>query len=210
VTIARPSAGFGTALELPTSIDGVIRYAPRLTFDVRFDVKILGYRVVDWQLFSVPMNLPGIDRPVSLKADAPAHLGLPALDGVGDGARLDFSAGSMQELVIRNRGERALIITPSVVPVGVTVQPLTIAPGKDGHLKVTVPDPSALGTSAQTLGLATNDPDRPTLDVALGVDIGGTDPGAVDDAEGGGCHTGGGSIGWLFALGFVVVLRRRR
>jgi hypothetical protein len=109
----------------------------------------------------------------------------------------------------RNRGERSLSIMPEKIPAGVLLAPITIEPGRDARLRVTAPA-SALA-DMQIMTLSSNDPDHPTLDVALGVDIGGTDPGTVDEptAEAGGCHTGGGAVGWMFALGLLVALRRR-
>jgi hypothetical protein len=209
--LAAPSGGYGAALELPLSIAGNMHYAPALRFGLRFDVKILGVRVVDWELAGVGMNLPGLDRQLTLTSEAPAHIGLPVLDGIGEGARIDFASSATQALLVRNKGERDLLISIANAPAGVTVDgELTIAAGKDAQLRITAADVNQVAGGA-TLALATNDPDHPTLDVALGADIGGTDPGMVEEpAEAGGCSSGGGAGGWAGLVLVLVALGLRR
>jgi uncharacterized protein (TIGR03382 family) len=60
--------------------------------------------------------------------------------------------------------------------------------------------------------VATNDPDRPTITIQLGKDLGGTDP---DDPEltdsAAGCSAGSASgFGTLLVLGVLLIGRRRR
>jgi hypothetical protein len=208
LSFSRPAAGYDQALELPVSFDGVMRYEPTLTFGARFYISIFGYKVVDYELVQIPMTLPTLDRPITLTAETPARFALPVLDGVGEGARMDFATGPTQVLAIRNRGELALTITPATVPTGVSVQPLTIAPGASGQLAVTVTD-GALATS-QTLRIATTDPDHAQLEIELGLDVGGTDPGMLDEPTEGGCSTGGGASSGASLLVLLVIRRRRR
>lgn len=210
VTIGRPADGFGPALELPVAIDGVVTYRPTITVGARFDVKILGYRVVDWELFGIPVNLPSLDRPMTLTADTPAHLGLPVLDGIGEGARMDFASGPTQTIEIANRGELELAVTPATLPAGITAAPLAVPPGGRATLEVTAAD-GAFAAGSSTLRLATSDPDHAEIAIQLGRDVGGTDPGMVDEPPSeGGCSTGGSPSAW-WAIGFAVVgLARRR
>jgi hypothetical protein len=208
LAIARPDGGFEGSLDLPVAIDGVVRYAPTLTFGVRFYVRILGIRVVDYELFDVPMTLPAHDRPIRLEADGPTHLGLPVLDGIGDGAQLDFADGATQTLAIHDRGDHPLVLAIEQAPPGISLDVTTIDANADGRLQVTASDEAlaALAASSATLVLETNDPDQPTVEVALGVDIGGTDPG---DLGAGGCSAGG-AAGWPVALVLLALGRRKR
>jgi len=208
-TVPRPNVGFDRALELPMSLDGVITYRPTLTFNARFDVKILGYRVVDWNLFGVPMTLPALERPMTMTSETPAHFALPVLDGLGDGARMDFAASATQSLEIRNRGEKELTLTPSSLPAGISAAALVVPPGGKAMLQVTASD-EALAEGSTTLRLASTDPDHAELAIELGRDVGGTDPGMLDEPSEGGCATGG-SSGWLLVgLGLAFAVRRRQ
>lgn len=95
-------------------------------------------------------------------------------------------------------------------PDGVTVEAITIAPGADGIVQVAAVDPSAVGTAA--LVLSTNDPNHPSLSVALDPAASGQSNTSPDDGEpSGGCNAGGGSRGVLF-VGFALValVKRRR
>lgn len=208
-TVPRPNVGFDRALELPMSLDGVISYHPTLTFNARFDVKILGYRVVDWDLVSIPMPLPALERPMTMTSETPAHFALPVLEGLGDGARMDFAASATQALEIRNRGEKELTLTPSSLPVGISAAALVVPPGGKAMLQVTAAD-EALVEGSATLRLASSDPDHAELAIELGRDVGGTDPGMIEEPSEGGCSTGG-SPGWLLVgLGLAVTRRRRQ
>ena len=158
VSIARPSAGFHSMLEMPVTVDGVVHYAPKLTFAAGFNVKILGIQVVNWDIASISMSLPAIDRNLRLDG-APAQLLLPEMDGVGEGARMDFAAANTQSLHVKNTGQGTLEVLPANVPAGITVSPLTLAPGTAGDLTVTAAA-GALAAPAN-LSLQTNDPDRP-------------------------------------------------
>jgi uncharacterized protein (TIGR03382 family) len=210
LSIARPNAGFDDALELPVSLDGVVRYAPTLTFGARFDVKVFGIRVVDWELFAVPMTLPALERAVAMTSETPAHFALPVLDGVGEGARIDFASGPTQVLAIRNRGELALTIDPASVPPGISVEAINIAPGASAELRVTASD-AAFSEGSKTLLLATSDPDHAQLSIELGREVGGTDPGMVEEpAEAGGCSTSGGTGSLVIGLAMLLLVRRRR
>ncbi len=211
VSIAQPGAGFHSSLEMPLTVDGVVHYAPKLTFAAGFDVTILGFKVVDWDIATVSMSLPSLDRNVKLEGE-PAVLPLPEMDGLGDGARMDFAAGATQTIHVKNTGQGPLELVPTNLPAGVTAAPLTLAPGAQGDLSVT----AAAGALASTASLTvqTNDPDRPTVEVELGMQNGGTDGGKADGEVGepdGGCSTGSGQGAGLilFALGFVAIRRRR-
>lgn len=211
VTISPGEAGFDGALDVPVEAAGLIRYEPQLRFDARFTVKILGYAVVDWQLLSVSMNLPALERPMTLTGEA-ARLALPELGGLGDGARMDFATGATQELRVRNGGEAPLALEFPSPPVGVSAAPLVIAPGDEAALRITA-DEAVFAAGASSLRVVTNDPDQPELVILLGKDVGGTDPGALpeDEADASGCSAGGspGALG-LVLVGVVGLVRRRR
>lgn len=212
VSIAKPGTGFQATLDMPVTIDGVVHYAPKLTFAAGFDVTILGFKVVNWDIATISMSLPTLDRNVKLEGE-PAVLSLPQLDGIGDGARMDFAAATTQSLHVKNSGQAPLELVPTNLPAGITAGAITLAPGAEGDLTVT----AAAGALATPMDLTvqTNDPDRPTLSVELGVQNGGTDEGKEDADPGspdGGCSTGSGQGAGLilFALGFVAIRRRRR
>ena len=208
-SIPRPNVGFDTALELPMSLDGVITYRPTLTFNARFDVKILGYRVVDWNLFGIPMTLPSLDRPLTMTSETPAHFALPVLEGLGEGARMDFAASATQTLEIRNRGEKELTLSPSSLPTGISAAALVVPPGGRATLQVTAGD-EALAEGSATLRFASSDPDHAVVAIELGRDVGGTDPGMIEEFSEGGCSTNG-SAGWLLVgLGLAFATRRRQ
>lgn len=210
VTIRPGERGFSGGHEVPISSEGVVRYEPILTFAASFDVKILGYRVVDWTLFSIPMNLPALERPIKLTGAA-ARLSLPVLEGIGEGARMDFATGTVQELAVRNYGEAPLAIEATKTPAGAIVSRVDLAPGAEGKLSVFVADDAAFANGPLEVTLATNDPDRGTVTVLLGKELGGTDPGVPPEeiGEAGGCSTGRGT-GLGFGLMLLVALRRRR
>jgi hypothetical protein len=211
VSMARPTSGFHSTLSVPVAVDGVVKYQPKLTFAAGFNVKIFGIQVVNWEIASVPMTLPSIERTLKLSGD-PAVLLLPEMDGIGDGARMDFSAASTQSLRVKNLGQGPLEVVPASLPAGVTAAPLTLAAGAEGELRVTIAD-GALASGSAMLQIQTNDPDRPTASVELGIEVGGTDPGEppVIGEDDGGCSTGGGQGAGLLvlSLGFVLIRRRR-
>ena len=198
--VPRPDPGWGPAVELPLGVDGLVRYEPSLIFTIGLDIKIFGIRVVDYQLFGVPLALPAIDRRVAMAGGA--HVPLPELAALGEGARIDFATGPTQELAIANRGEAPLSIEVAAAPPGITTDPIaTLAAGAESRLRVTA---SAEAMTAGTLGplvLATSDPDHPTLSVALGVDVGGSDQGdPIDPEPSAGCAAGGGDGGMILVL----------
>jgi hypothetical protein len=207
VAMAPGANGYGGAVDVPASVDGVVHYAPQLVFGAAFDVKILGIRVVNWQFASVGLPLPGLDRPMQLTAGAPAHVGLPDLDGLGAGARIDFASGPTQELTLRNRGEAPLVVDATGLPSGITVEKLTIPPGADGKLRVTAADGSL--ATMQTITVSTNDPDRHTASLDLGKDVGGTDPGDSPEdaaAKSSGCSAASdASLGTLLLVVGVLI-----
>ncbi len=213
VDVAQPDGGFRAGLELPVAVDGTIRYEPKLTFAAGLDVSIFGIRVVDWQLASVPLSLPAKDRAVKLQG-APVSIGLPELEGIGDGARMDFESASTQFLHVKNTGAGQLQLIPFGVPSGVTVAPITLEGDASSDLRVSVTD-GALAGGSTTLQFTTNDPDRPMVSVALGMHVGGTDPGTPpvieSPAESSGCSTGRGQglAGLILVLGLVIRRRRR-
>ncbi len=207
LSVPAPGAGYGAAIEMPLSATGRITYAPSLTFTIAFDVKILGIRVVNWKLFSVPMGLPSIDRDVMLPSDG-AHIGLPKASSLA-GARIDFSAGAIQRLAVHNAGEAPLMLEASQLPEGVAMTPVTIAPGADGTINVIASDTAVTNGTSQLM-LTTNDPGQATVLVTLGRDIGGTGTDDGDGVEHAGCNTGAGGAGLIVALAALGLRRRRR
>jgi len=212
IDIEQPSGGFHSTVSLPLAIDGTIRYAPTLTFAAGLDIKIFGIRVVDWQFGSISANLPGIDRNVKLTAQ-PLVVPLPELEGIGDGARMDFESASTQFLHIKNTGEGPLTLTPFAVPAGIQVVGVTLQGKDEADLRVTVSD-GALAAGSTTLNFTTNDPDRPNVSIQLGMAVGGTDPGTppmIESPEAGGCSTGGGQgVGALLLVLALAFTTRRR
>jgi MYXO-CTERM domain-containing protein len=189
-----------------------VKYAPTLTFAAGFDLKIFGVRVVDWQIGSVPVTLPGIERAVKLTGAAPV-VPLPELDGIGDGARMDFESASTQFLHIKNTGDGPLQLIPLSAPAGIQVVPVTLQGKDELDLRITVSD-GALAAGSTFLSFSTNDPDRPIVQIQLGMAVGGTDPGTppeIAPPEASGCSAGGGgqSLG-LSLIGLAFVRRRRR
>ena len=210
VAILGGASGFGGSLDVEVSADGLIRYEPTLRFEARFDVKILGIRVVDWSIAQVSLNLPALERPMELTGEL-AHFKLPSLDGIGEDARMDFASGDTQEILVRNTGEAVLAIEAVNPPAGVTAGRVEILPGGQLPLRVTATD-SALANGSVRLVLASNDPERGDITIELGKDVGGTDGGEEpdDDASAGGCSTGGGTAGFGVLLAVSALLRRSR
>ncbi len=209
VSITPGEGGFGAALDVPVAAAGLIRYEPTLKFNASLDVKIFGIRVVEWQLFSIPMTLPALERPIKLTGEV-TRVGLPVLEGVGEGARMDFASGTTQELVLRNAGEAPLAVQVKNAPASVIVTGIEIAAAGEGQLRVVAPDDSIFADGPVSITLSTNDPDQPTLTVLLGKDIGGTD---LDEEPGqaGGCSsTTPSGLGMCFGLALLLVRRRRR
>jgi MYXO-CTERM domain-containing protein len=210
VAFAAPTEGFGATLEVPLAASGTLHYAPALTFNVGFNVKILGISVINFQLFSATLPLPQLDQPIDLAGDA-AVVPLPKAQALA-GAQVDFSAGAIQQLTIHNVGKAPLMLEPTNVPPGVTAQPLTIGPGSDGLFALSA-SAEAVASSAE-LVLVTNDPSQPSVTITLGRDIGGT--GMPDElGESSGCNASGGAGGgagglalMLLALALAVVRRR--
>lgn len=211
IDIAQPSGGFKSNLSLPVGIDGTVKYQPRLTFAAGLDVKIFGIRVVDWQLASVPMSLPPMERAVKLTG-APATVLLPELDGIGDGARMDFESASTQFLHIKNTGEGKLELAPIEVPAGVQIAAVTLEGKDESDLRVTVSE-GALASGSATLKFATNDPDRPLVSIELGMHVGGTDPGTppeIAPPDDGGCSAGSGHGAGVLLLVLALAFTTRR
>ncbi|MDQ3333755.1 MAG: MYXO-CTERM sorting domain-containing protein [Myxococcota bacterium] len=201
--------GFGGGFEVPIQSEGVVRYEPRLLFGAGLHVTILGIRVVDWTLISVPMGLPALERTIKLTGES-ARLALPVLEGIGEGARMDFASGTVQELPVRNLGEAVLSIEPKLAG-GALISRVDIPPGGQDVVKVFVADDAAFANGSFDVTLATNDPDRGDIKIQLGKQVGGTDPGTPpDDGEPGGCSAGGSSSLMLGLLGLVAIRRRRR
>jgi uncharacterized protein (TIGR03382 family) len=206
VTVARPEHGFGPTVDTKLAAAGVVHYEPSVIFAVVFDVRIFGIRVVNFSLASVTLPLPKIDRQVTLDAGM-VHIPLPHLDRVP--TSLGFASGATQQLRLHNAGAAPLQLEIASAPAGVTAPAITIAPGADGTLDVTAADPSALGGA--TLELATNDPNYPSLQVALDPSGDGetTSP-SGSDPESSGCSTSGaGAPVWL-VLALAALRRRRR
>jgi len=206
LAVATPSTGFAAALDVPLSAAGRVTYAPSLIFTIAFDVKILGIRVVNWQLLSVPMGLPSIDRYVTL-AGADAHISLPKANPLV-GSKIDFAMAATQRLDVHNAGEAPLMLEATGLPSGVSMAPVTVAPGAAGMLEVVATDAALAGGTGQFV-LTTNDPGQPTIVITLGRDIGGTGTDTGDEAAHAGCDAGAGAAGLLVALA-ALGLRRAR
>jgi hypothetical protein len=209
LAVPTPSAGFGAALDTPLSAAGRVTYAPSLIFTIAFDVKILGIRVVNWQLFSIPMALPSIDRDVTL-AGADAHISLPKADPLA-GSKIDFALAATQQLAVHNAGEAPLMLEATGLPAGVSISMarVTVAPGATKMLEVVATDDALAGVTGQFV-LTTNDPGQPTVMITLGRDIGGTGMDTGDEAAHAGCDAGAGGAGLLIALATLRLRRRRR
>lgn len=211
ITLDQPTGGFHGNLSLPVAIDGTVKYQPKLTFAAGLDIKIFGIRVVDWHLGSIPMTLPSLDRNIKL-GGSPAVVLLPELDGIGDGARMDFESASTQFLHVKNTGEGPLQVMPVSVPAGIQVAGVTLEGHGELDLRITVSD-GALAAGSTNLQFTTNDPDRPVVQIQLGMHVGGTDPGTPPEIApaGGGCSAGGGGQRFgMLLLGLALVLRRRK
>ncbi|HET9992618.1 MAG TPA: hypothetical protein VFQ65_28990, partial [Kofleriaceae bacterium] len=188
--------------DLPAAASGVVTYNPALTFDVGFNVKILGISVANFTLYSMTVPLPQVDDPIVLGGDQ-AHIPLPKAPPLA-GAHVDFASGATQTLAIHNAGEAPLMIEGSSA--GVSAPLVTIAPGQDGTLGLT----ATAAFSDGDLVLATNDPNQPSVTITVGRDIGGTGlPGDDDAVEHSGCNAGG-QQGGALALALLAILRRRR
>jgi len=203
--------GFGGGFEVPIQSEGLVRYEPALKFNAGLHVTILGFRVVDWTLFSIPMGLPALERTIKLTGET-ARLALPVLEGIGEGARMDFANGTVQELPVRNLGEATLSLEPKTVPGGALVSRLDIPPGGQDVLQVFVADDATFAKGTVDVTLATNDPDRGEIKIQLGKQVGGTDPGVPPDegGESGGCSAGGSSGLAGLLVGLLAIRRRRR
>jgi hypothetical protein len=203
--VPTPEAGFGPVLSLPASATGNLHYAPSLVFAANFDVKILGIKVVNWQIATVSMPLSAIDRPITLTGSG-AQIGLPHIDTVPQ--QLGFATGASQPLQLHNGGAAPLMIELASGPGGVSAEAITIAPGADGIVQVTAADPSSVGSAP--LLLSTNDPNNPTLTIGLDPSSSGQSDTPPSD-EPSGCNAGGGRSSALL-VGFVLValVKRRR
>ena len=212
VLFEQPTGGFHSNLSLPTQVEGTVKYAPTLTFAAGFDLKIFGIRVVDWTIGSVPVSLPALERAVKLTGAAPVVL-LPELDGIGDGARMDFESATTQFLHIKNTGEGPLQLIPLSAPAGIQVVPVTLQGKDEVDLRITVSE-GALAAGSTNLQFSTNDPDRPLVQIQLGMAVGGTDPGTppeIAPSESTGCSAGGTGQGFgILLVGLALVRRRRR
>ena len=217
--IEAPSAGYGASLGVTAGAIGNVHYVPALVFAANFNVSILGIKIVNLQLSNISLPLDAIDRPVTLTG-SPTQIGLPHLDSVPQS--LGFASGASQELTLHNSGGAPLMLElASGDTSGTTADPVTIEPGSDGIVDVTAADPTMLGGN---LVLSTNDPNHPTISIALdaasagqtnppapGSD--GSDPSDPTGSGGGGCNAGGSSGGAglvLLALGLVASRARRR
>ena len=201
--LAAPTSGYGAMLTPTAAATGTMHYAPSLVFAANFDVKILGVRVVNWQIASISMPLSAIDRPVALTG-AGAQIGLPHIDTVPQ--QLGFAGGASQPLQLHNGGAAPLMIELASGPDGVTAAAVTIAPGADGIVQVTAADAATVASAP--LVLTTNDPNHSTFAVTLDPSTTGqTDPSGEPS---GGCNTGGGSSGALMIVLVGLVAKRRR
>jgi uncharacterized protein (TIGR03382 family) len=206
LSVATPSAGFGPSLALPISATGVVQYEPSLIFAARFGVSILGISIASWELASISLPLPTIDRNVTLTA-AQLEIPLPHLDTVP--SSVGFASGASQTLSLHNTGEAPLVIEVASAPEGIEASAQTIAPGSDGTVQVSAADPA---TVQGVLVLATNDPNHPQVSIAL--DGSQTGSGSEDPPiEHAGCNATTGSTGTsaiVIALAALIGRRRRR
>jgi len=205
--VTTPNGGYGPMLAVAADATGNVHYAPSLIFAANFDVKILGIKVVNYQIASIQMPLSAIDRPISLTG-AGAQIGLPHIDTLPQA--LGFANGSAQQLTFHNGGAAPLMIEMASAPSGVTAAAITIAPGTDGAVEVNAADPTTVGSSA--LVLNTNDPNNPTVTVELDASSSGqTNQSGTDDGERAGCNAGGSAPGGgLLLVGFVLFAVKRR
>ena len=204
-TVPTPGAGYGPMLAVAASATGNMHYAPSLVFAANFDVKILGIKIVNWQIASISMPLSAIDRPISLSG-AGAQIGLPHIDTLPK--QLGFATGASQPLQLHNGGAAALMIEVASAPDGVTAEAVTIAPGADGVVQITAADPTSLGSTAFVL--STNDPNNPSVTVTLDASATGQSNTTSSDAEASGCNASGGPGGGVLLVGFVLVALAKR
>jgi uncharacterized protein (TIGR03382 family) len=123
--------------------------------------------------------------------------------------QLGFATGASQPLQLHNGGAAALMIEVASAPDGVTAEAVTIAPGADGVVQITAADPTSLGSTA--LVLSTNDPNNPSLTVALDASASGQSNTTSSDGEASGCNaSGGGPGGGMLLVGFVLVALAKR
>jgi hypothetical protein len=201
VTVARPDHGFGATLDTSLSAKGVVHYDPYVIFSVLFDVRIFGIRVCSFDLASVTLPLPAIDRQITLDGGK-VSIPLPHLDRIP--TQLGFATGASQPLQLHNSGAAPLEIAITTAPTGITAQPITIAPGADATIAVTAADPTMVTGS---LELSTNDPNYPSISVALDAASSGetTTPADPPSEGGGGCNSsGGGASVWLALLALLI------
>jgi hypothetical protein len=201
-SIAEPRDGFARSLGAAISASGVVRYDPSIVLAAHFYVSILHITVVDWDLASVTVPLPGIDRSVQLTAPQLA-IPLPRLDPIP--TSLGFASGASQALALHNAGDMALAVQLDSALPGVTATPITIPPGQDGVLQVTV-DPTLL--DGRLLVLATNDPSHPSVSVTVDANQQGeTTMPAPGDHEAG-CSAQRGDSTWLVLLAIGACVAR--
>ncbi len=203
-----PAGGYGAMLSVSAGATGNVHYAPSLVFAANADIAILGYKIVNYQIASITMPLSPIDRPITLTGTG-TQIGLPHIDTLP--AQLGFASGASQTLQLHNGGAAPLMIEQSSAPDGVTAEAVTIAPGADGAVQVTAADVTAIGNAP--LILSTNDPNQPSVTVALAAAASGqtNTPSPTDDGgDHAGCNAAGGSPGAVILLGIALAVRRRR
>ncbi len=204
IAVETPPNGFGPSLTVALSAAGDIVYQPALVFGVSFVVKILGITVANFDIASVQLPLPSVDRSMTLAGDN-VTIPLPHLDAVP--VSLGFAGGSTAELQLHNSGLAPLMLEVATAPAGVTADALTIAPGADGAMTITGTPPAG-----SSLVFATNDPNLGTLTIGLDPmssgQTSGSDDGS-DDATHAGCNATHNS-GWLLVLAAIGLLLRRR
>jgi hypothetical protein len=213
VTVAAPGDGFGDTLAASISASGVVHYEPSLIFSLRFAVRILGVKIVNYDLADISVALPTIDRAVVLTGSDLA-IPLPRLDPIP--TALGFATGLTQQLQLHNAGSAPLAIEVSSAPDGVSADAMTtIAPGADGTVTVVATDRDALGSAP--LVLATNDPGHPTLSIALEAShdgevttSGSGDPSGPSSKHSSGCAARHGDPLFGLALALVVALAMMR
>jgi hypothetical protein len=208
-SVDAPAGGYGTMLSVSAGATGNVHYAPALVFAANADIAILGYKIVNYQIASITMPLSPIDRPISLTGTG-TQIGLPHIDTLPE--QLGFASGATQMLQLHNDGAAPLMIEQSSAPDGVTAEAVTIAPGADGVVQVTAADVTAIGDAP--LILSTNDPNQPSVTIALAAAASGqtNTPSPTDDGgDTAGCNASGGARGgWIALFGIALAVRRRR
>lgn len=228
--LVRPAAGL---LELGAAKDVVI--LPHGTIDYEGSVIVyptlfLDFPTGDWELVlaEVPLQIVDLSAETDFNTET-VHVALP--DVRVEPTSLDFGsvpAGATAEqlLTIYNDGELELDVTLAepAAPFTASSTSLSIPPRSSRRVAITFVAPDSEGPVTALLGVFTNDPDEPELNVRLSALVeGNVDPGEPDAGVGDGgmgavtdgncgCRaTGSSSAPWMLTIaGILSVIRARR